>query len=166
MLKFHLKAAQDRMKAYADKKRSDMKFVVGDLVYLKLQPYRQMTLRVHKQHKLSAKFCGPFKVVQRIGKVAYKLKLPPSTQIHLVFHVSQLKKCHSTELSMGSLALCDSEGSLAVVPYKILERKLAKQGNRVVIYGLIQWSNGTVEDLTWELLTDIEKRFPKFDIDP
>ncbi|GKC12807.1 hypothetical protein Tco_1009589, partial [Tanacetum coccineum] len=125
MLKFHLKGAQDRMKTYADKKRSDREFAVGDLVYLKLQPYRQLTLRVHRQHKLSAKFFGPFKVLQKVGRVAYKLELPSTAQIHPVFHV--------------------------------LDRKLAKQGNRVVVYGLIQWSNGTVEDFTWELLTDIEK---------
>ncbi|GJT66424.1 retrotransposable element Tf2 [Tanacetum coccineum] len=166
MLKFHLKAAQDRMKTYADKKRSEREFAVGDWVYLKLQPYRQLTLRIHKQHKLSAKFFGPFKVLQKIGRVAYKLELPSTASIHPIFHVSLLKKCHSTDLSMGSLPLCDNEGSLAVVPYKILDRKLAKQGNRAVVYGLIQWANGSVEDATWELLTDIEKRFPAFVIDP
>ncbi|GJT31209.1 reverse transcriptase [Tanacetum coccineum] len=137
MLKLYLKAAQDKMKAYADKKRSDKESAVGNLVYLKVQPYRQLTLRVHKQHKLFTKFFGPFKVLQKVEKVAYKLELPSTTQIHLVFHVSQLKKCHSTDLSMGSLPLCDSEGSLAVIPYKILDRKLAKQGTRVVIYGMI-----------------------------
>ncbi|GJR22850.1 retrotransposon-related protein [Tanacetum coccineum] len=166
MLKFHLKAAQDRMKTYADKKRSEKEFAVGDLVYLKLQPYIQLTLKVHKQHKLSTKKFGPFKVLQKIGRVAYKLELPSTANIHPVFHVSLLKKCYSIDLSMGSLLLCDSEGSLVVVPYKILDRKLAKQDNRVVVYGLIQWTNGSVENSTWELLTDIEKRFPTFDIDP
>ncbi|GJU29374.1 ty3-gypsy retrotransposon protein [Tanacetum coccineum] len=115
MLKFHLKAAQDRMKTYTDKKRSEREFVVGDWVYLKLQPYRKLTLRIHKQHKLSAKFFGPFKVLQKIGKVTYKLELPSTASIHPVFHVSLLKKCHSTDLSMGSLPLYDNEGSLAVM---------------------------------------------------
>nr|GEX27634.1 hypothetical protein [Tanacetum cinerariifolium] len=116
MLKFHLKTAQDKMKTYADKKRSEREFAVGDLVYLKLQPYKQLTLRVHKQHKLSAKFLGQFKVVQKIGKVAYKLEFPSTASIHLVFHVSLLKKCHSTDLSTGILPLCDCEGSLIVKP--------------------------------------------------
>nr|GEX61673.1 hypothetical protein [Tanacetum cinerariifolium] len=92
MLKFHLKAAQDNMKTYADKKRSEREFAVGDLVYLKLQSYRQLTLRVHKLHKLSAKFFGPFKVSQKVGRVAYKLELPSTTSIHPVFYVSLLKK--------------------------------------------------------------------------
>nr|GEW09438.1 DNA-directed RNA polymerase III subunit RPC7-like [Tanacetum cinerariifolium] len=94
MLKFYLKAAQERMVTYAEKKRSDREFAVG------------------------------------------------------------------------SFPLCDSEGSLAVIPYNILDRKFAKQGNRAVVYGLNHWSNGTVEDSTWELLTDIKKRFLEFDIDP
>ncbi|GKB80595.1 reverse transcriptase [Tanacetum coccineum] len=132
LLKFNMKTAQDRMKSYADKKRNDREFLVGDYVYLKLQPYRQLTMRLNKQHTLSAKFYGPFKVLEKVGKAAYKLELPPTAQVHSVFHVSQLKKCHSQELS--------------------------KQGNIGVVYGLIQWSNGTKEDVTWELLSDLEKR--------
>ncbi|GJR58210.1 hypothetical protein Tco_1500372 [Tanacetum coccineum] len=149
------------MKSYANIKRSDMEFAVGDFVYLKLQPYRQLTIRINKQHKLSAKFYGPFKVLERIGNVA-----SPTTQVHLVFHVSQLKKCHSKDVAMGNFSLCDAQGLIAATPHKHLDRKLAKQGNRVVVYGLIQWSNSSEEDANWELLTDLEKRFPKFDIDP
>ncbi|GKB06133.1 hypothetical protein Tco_0834366 [Tanacetum coccineum] len=83
------------------------------------------------------KFYGPFKVLQKIGKVAYKLELPTTAQFHPVFHVSQLKKCHSTELTIGTLPLCDTKGSLAMTPYKLLDRRLAKQGNRAVVYSLV-----------------------------
>ncbi|GJV88401.1 hypothetical protein Tco_1532339 [Tanacetum coccineum] len=79
--------------------------------------------------------------------------------------ISSLKKCHSTELTMGTFPLCDTGGSLDVVPYKLFDKKLAKQDSRAVLYGLVQWSNGTVEDATWELLTGIEKGFLDFDID-
>ncbi|GJW82801.1 retrotransposon-related protein [Tanacetum coccineum] len=142
LLKFNLKAAQDRMKSYADKKRSDREFDVGDFFY------------------------GPFKVLDRIGKVAYKLELPPTAQFHSVFHVSQLKRCHSKGATMGTLPLCDAQGLIDASPLKLLDRKMVKQGNRAVVYGLIQWTNGTEDDATWELLNDVEKRFPDFDIDP
>nr|GEU85209.1 retrotransposon-related protein [Tanacetum cinerariifolium] len=76
MLKFHLKRSQDRMKNYADKKRSEREFEVGMWVYLKLQPHRQVTIRKEQQHKLSPKYYGPFMILAKVGAVAYKLELP------------------------------------------------------------------------------------------
>ncbi|GJV00542.1 putative mitochondrial protein [Tanacetum coccineum] len=115
----------------------------------------QLTIRVNKKHKLSTKFYGPFKVLERIRKVAYKLELPPTAQVHSVFHVSQLKRCHFEGATMGTLPLCDAQGLIAASPLKLLDRKMVKQGNRVVVYGLVQWTNGTEDDATWELLTDM-----------
>lgn len=96
-LKDNLQAAQNRMKASADTHRREVNFQPGDFVYLKLQPYRFVSLSKKVNAKLSPRFYGPYEVVQRIGAVAYKLTLPPSAKIHPVFHVSQLKKSlHST----------------------------------------------------------------------
>ncbi|GKC98380.1 reverse transcriptase, partial [Tanacetum coccineum] len=114
---------------------------------------RQLTIRINKQHKLSAKFYRSFKVFERIGNVA-----SPTAQVHLVFHVSQLKNCHSKDVAIGNFPLCDAQGLIAATPHKHLDRTLAKQGNRVVVYSLIQWSNSSEEDANWELLTDLEKR--------
>ena len=91
LLKEHLLKAQNRMKLYADKKRQEITFQVGDSVLLKLQPYVQSSLVNRPFPKLAMKYFGPYKILEKIGAVAYRLELPDHTQIHPVFHVSQLK---------------------------------------------------------------------------
>jgi hypothetical protein len=83
-----LKVAQSRQKSYADKRRRDHSFEVGDFVYLKVSPMRG-TRRFKVRGKLALKYVGPFKIVDRRGEVAYQLELPPQlSDVHDVFHVS------------------------------------------------------------------------------
>lgn len=138
---------------------------MGDWVYLKLQPYRQITIRQGVHHKLSAKFYGPFQVLERIGAVAYKLQLPASARVHPVFHVSQLKKCKSKEVSMGTFPTCTAEGLLELEPVKILDRRMQKRGNSATVYVLVQWANRSADDATWEWVEDLQRRFPQFQLD-
>jgi hypothetical protein len=88
-----LKVAQSRQKSYADKRRRDLSFEVGDFIYLKVSPMRG-TCRFKVKGKLAPRYVGPFKIVDRRGEVAYQLELPPQlSDVHDVFHVLQLKKC-------------------------------------------------------------------------
>lgn len=161
VLKHHLGRAQRRMKSQHDKHRSERKFSVDDWVYLKLQPYRQNTLRDRQFQKLSPRYFGPFKVVDKFGEVAYKLQLPPDAKIHPVFHVSQLKKkLGSVDHLHGTLPT--SGNSTFLEPVQILERRLVKRGNRPATQVLVHWSNSFPEDATWEYLHDLLDRFPHF----
>jgi hypothetical protein len=88
------------MKVQADKRHSERSFDVGNYVYLKLQPYVQSSLAPRAHQKLSFRYFGPYKVIEHIGSVAYKLELPPSSSVHPVFHVSLLKPAPSKQYTV------------------------------------------------------------------
>ena len=92
-LKDKMKEAQDRQKSYADKRRKHLKFEVDDLVYLKMITFKGRT-RVVERKKLDPRYLGPFRIIERVGAVAYKLNLPSAMDaFHNVFHVTPLHKC-------------------------------------------------------------------------
>lgn len=87
-LKLNLQQAQNKIKQYADRRRTERIFQMGDMVYLKMQPYRQNAFGLRGSLKLRAKFYGSFRVLEKVGRVAYKLQLPEDSMIHPVFNVS------------------------------------------------------------------------------
>jgi hypothetical protein len=89
----NLKVAQSRQKSYADTRQRELTFEEGDYVYLKVSPIRGLH-RFKVKGKLSPRYIGPFKILERKGEVAYQLELPARlSDVHNVFHISQLKKC-------------------------------------------------------------------------
>jgi hypothetical protein len=93
MVRENLRVAQSRQKSYADHRRRELSFDVGDFVYLKVSPMRGLH-RFKVRGKLAPRFIGPFKILEKRCEVAYQLELPPQlSDVHDVFHVSQLKKC-------------------------------------------------------------------------
>jgi translation initiation factor IF-1 len=127
LIRSNLLQAQNRMTQQANKKRSEMMFSEGDLVYLKLQPYRQKSVHRRPSYKLSAKYYGPYTIIKKIGTVAYKLQLPATAVIHLVFHVSQLKQHVGNHVVQSDLPMVSAQPLLQ--PQKIVERRMVKKGN-------------------------------------
>lgn len=155
----HLLRMQQRMKHQADKHRTERQFSVGDVVFLKLQPYLQQYVHRRANHKLSFKFFGPFPVLERIGEVAYKLGLPASSRVHPVFHVSQLKQCLGPgQQVVSQLPPADN---LFQVPVRVLQRRVRQEGLRTVVQVLVQWSGCSEEMATWEDLEALRQQFPR-----
>ena len=136
--------------------------MVGDFVYLKLQPYRQRSVVKRLCLKLSAKIFGPFKVLEKLGLVAYKLDLPLTSCIHLVFHVSQLKKHVEKAAVQSQLPFLDRDGLLVKEPVQILDRRMTKSSNVVVTEVLVRWSNTFPKDASWENWSTLQLDFPAF----
>jgi hypothetical protein len=126
ILKDNLTMAHNRMKQQADQHRSERSFEVGDWVFLRLQPYKQMSLKqAKKDNKLSPKYYGPYKVLQKIGTMAYKLELPTSSRVHPVFHVSCLKKVIGDKIPVQTIfPKLDEEGKIILEPEAITDTRI------------------------------------------
>ena len=113
------------MKQQADKHPSEISFDVGDWVFLRLQPYRQISLKQAKNdNKLSPKYYGPYKVLQKIGTMAYKLELHATSRVHPVFHVSCLKKVMGNKIPVQTiLPELDGEGKTILEPEAVKETR-------------------------------------------
>lgn len=163
ILKEHLTQAQNHMKQQADKHRTERVCEVGDWVYLRLQPYKQTSLQVRSNVKLAPRFYGPFQVLKKIGRVAYRLNLPPHSKLHPVFHVSLLKKRLGTGVTaQPTLTLVGSDGVLEPQPVAILERRLVKYHGRPATQVLVQWSNSFPKMLHGSYITKCRPNFLNF----
>jgi hypothetical protein len=123
MVRESLKVAQSQQKSYADKRRRDLSFEIRYFVYLKVSPMRG-TRRFRVKGKLAPRYVGPFQIIDHKGEVAYQLELPPQlSEVHDVFHVSQLKKCLRVPEEQLPMEYLDLGGHLTYSerPIKILD---------------------------------------------
>jgi hypothetical protein len=136
---------------YADQHRVECSFEVGDFVFLRLQAYRQSSLKRSGAEKLKPKFYGLYRVIRRIGEVAYELELREGSKFHNIFHISFLKKAVGQQISiLEELPPLDEEGQLVLVPEEVLEQREHRLRSRVIRECLVRWRGLLVEDATWE----------------
>ena len=164
VIKEQLQRSQQLMKQRADTRRREVDFEVGDKVLVKLRPYRQRSMAKRINEKLSARFYGPFEILAKVGRVAYKLKLPEDAKIHPTFHVSQLKKVVGEPGETVAIPpQMTSEGVLETEPAAVVqERKNGKTGKEEV---LIKWKGLPSHDCTWEEVSVMREQFPSFDLE-
>ncbi|KAJ9541670.1 hypothetical protein OSB04_028176 [Centaurea solstitialis] len=163
MIRERLRTAQSRQKSYADRRRSDLEFQVGDKVLLKVSPWKGV-IRFRKRGKLGPRFIGPFKVIARVGKVAYRLELPPElNQIHDTFHVSQLRKCLADEATHVPIDDIQVDERLNYIerPIAILERKTKSLRNKEIGLVKVQWEHRKGSEWTWEPEAEMRSNYPE-----
>lgn len=157
-LKENLEKAQNRMKQQANKHRRDVQYEVGDLVYLKIQPYKLKSLARRKNQKLSPRYYGPFPIIEKINPAAYKLKLPEDSQAHPVFHISLLKKALNAGATSQPLPVSLTEDwELKVEPESIQDSRAKTDGDLEV---LVRWKDLPEFEDSWEDFNKLLEQFP------
>jgi hypothetical protein len=158
----NLRTAQSWQKSYADTRRRLLEFKEGDYVYLRVSPLRGMR-RFKVKGKLSPRFIGPFLILKRVGEVAYQLELLDHlSDVHGLFHVSQLKKClrvPEEQLPMEDLSVQD-DLTYAEYPIKILDTLTRVTRNKVIKMCKVQWSHLGKDEATWEREEELHIDFP------
>ncbi|XP_040996082.1 uncharacterized protein LOC121242256 [Juglans microcarpa x Juglans regia] len=153
-----MKAAQDRQKSYAERRRRNLEFQVGDRVYLKLSPMKGVS-RFRKKEKLSLRYVGPYKILERVGAINYKLDFFAEFQgIHNVFLVSSLKKSFEKQRPIvvdTKDILLQPDLTYEEIPVQITDWKDKELWNRKNRLGKVLWWNHDVEETTWEKEVDV-----------
>ncbi|KAL0541655.1 hypothetical protein IC582_021709 [Cucumis melo] len=162
-IRSRMHTAQSRQKSYADVRRKDLEFEVGDKVFLKVAHIRGV-LRFERRGKLSPRFVGSFEILERIGPVAYRLALPPSLlTVHDVFHVSMLRKYVADPSHVVDYEPLEIDENLSYTeqPVEVLAREVKMLRNREIPLVKVLWRNHRVEEATWEREDDMRSRYPE-----
>ncbi|KAA3472669.1 DNA/RNA polymerases superfamily protein [Gossypium australe] len=147
-----LEAASDRQKSYADLKRKDIEFQIGDKVFLKVSLWKKI-LQFGREGKLSPRFIRPYEIIKRIGPVAYRLAIPSELEkIHNVFHVSMLRRYRSDPSHTISPTEIEIQPDMTYneEPIRILAREVKELRNKSIALVKFLWQRHGVEEATWE----------------
>ncbi|GKD92000.1 putative reverse transcriptase domain-containing protein [Tanacetum coccineum] len=161
-IKQRMQAARDRQKSYADLKRKPMELQVRDNVMLKVLPWKGV-VHFGKRGKLNPRYVGPFKVLEKVGSVAYKLELPEElSRVHNTFHVSNLKKCHADEPLAVPLDGLHFDDKLQFVDEKveIMDREVKRLKQSRIPLVKVRWNSRRGPEFTWEREDQFRKKYP------
>ncbi|GJY15583.1 putative reverse transcriptase domain-containing protein [Tanacetum coccineum] len=152
LIKERLKAARDRQKSYVDTRRKPLEFEVGDQVLLKVSPWKGV-VRFGNKGKLAHRYVGPFEIMEMIGHVAYRLRLPQELSgVHDTFHVSNLKKCLADANLHVSLGEVKIDKTLRFVEelVVIMDREVKKLKLSRILIVKVRWNSKRGPEFTWE----------------
>ncbi|GKD28364.1 hypothetical protein Tco_1239142 [Tanacetum coccineum] len=163
LIKQRIQAAQDQQKSHADLKRKPMEFEVEDRVMLKVSPWKGV-VRFDKWGKLNPRYVRPFKVLAKMGKVAYRLELPQElSRVQHTFHVSDLKKCYADEPLVTSLEGIRVDDKLQFVeePVEIMEREIKRSKRSRIPLVKVRWNSRRGLEFTWEREDLFKQKYPQ-----
>src|SRR3954464_8572310 len=158
----NLKAAQSRQKSNYDRKHREMEYQPGEYAYLRVAPIRG-THRFGIKGKLAPRYIGPFRILSRSGPVAYRLELPPNlSQVHDVFHVSQLRCCFKDPIREVEHDMIELQQDLTYQehPSRILDQSERQTRNKTTKFLKVQWSNHSEDEATWEREDRLREEYP------
>ncbi|GJV75999.1 reverse transcriptase domain-containing protein [Tanacetum coccineum] len=163
LIKEKLKAARDRQKSYADNRRKPLEFEVGDRVMLKVSPWKGV-IRFGKKGKLAPRYVGPFEILERIGLVAYRLRLPEELSgVHDTFHVSNLKKCLADASLHVPLDEIKVDKTLRFVeePVEIMDREVKSLKRSKIALVKVRWNSKRGPKFTLEREDYMKSKYPQ-----
>ncbi|GKB04955.1 reverse transcriptase domain-containing protein [Tanacetum coccineum] len=163
LIKEKLKAARDRQKSYADNRRKPLEFEVGDRVMLKVSPWKGV-IRFGKKGKLAPRYVGPFEILERVGPVAYRLRLPEELSgVHDTFHVSNLKKCLADASLHVPLDEIKVDKTLRFVeePVEIMDREVKSLKRSRISLVKVRWNSKRGPEFTWEREDYMKSKYPQ-----
>ncbi|GJX84871.1 hypothetical protein Tco_0335645 [Tanacetum coccineum] len=161
-IKNRLLTTRSRHKSYADVRHKPMEFNVGDMVMLKVSPWKGV-IRFGKRRKLSPRYVRPFKIIERVGPVAYKLELPRELQgIYNTFHVFNLKKCLADENLMIPLEEIQLDDKLHFIeqPVEIMDREVKQLKQSRIPIIKVRWNSRRGPEFTWERENFFKNKYP------
>nr|GEY35451.1 putative reverse transcriptase domain-containing protein [Tanacetum cinerariifolium] len=154
--------ARDRQKSYADIRRKPLEFQVGDKVMLKVSPWKGV-VRFGKRVKLNPRYIGPFKVLAKVGTIAYRLELSQQlSRVHSTFHVSNLRKCLSDEPLAIPLDELHIDDKLRFVkePVEIMDQEVKRLRQSRILIIKVRWNSKRGPEFTWKHEDQFKQKYP------
>nr|GEY33610.1 putative reverse transcriptase domain-containing protein [Tanacetum cinerariifolium] len=149
-------------KSYVDVRRKPLKFQVGDKVMLKVSPWKGV-IRFGKREKLNPRYIGPFKILAKVGTVAYQLELPEQlSKVHITFHVSKLTKCMADEplaIPLDEIQI-DDKLNFIEEPVEIMDREVKRLKQSRIPIVKVRWNSKRGPEFTWEREDQMQKKYP------